>query len=48
VVEETTKEVTSTDPLTGEEKREVVKVPVVKNKVVPRAAAVPLAPAPPL
>jgi len=38
VVEEETKEVTTKDTTTGEEKKEVVKVPVTKNKVVSKSA----------
>jgi len=34
VVEEEVKEVTKKDPVTGAEKKEIVKVPVVKNKIV--------------
>ena len=40
VVEHVAKEVTTKDPSTGEEKKEVVKVPEVKNKVVPKATVV--------
>jgi hypothetical protein len=36
VVEEEQKEVTTKDTITGEEKKEIVKVPVTKNKVVPK------------
>lgn len=48
VVEEEEKEVTTKDSLTGEEKKEVVKVPVTKNKVVAKSSkpvAAPLVPA---
>jgi hypothetical protein len=38
VVENVAKEVTTTDPTTGSVKKEIVKVPEVKNKVVPKAA----------
>lgn len=44
VVEEETKEVTTKDAATGEEKKEVVKIPVTKNKVVPKAVAPVVAP----
>jgi hypothetical protein len=44
VVENVAKEVTTKDPSTGVEKKEVVKVPEVKNKVVPKkSATVPVA-----
>ena len=36
VVEEETKEVITKDPITLEDKKEIVKVPVTKNKVVPK------------
>ena len=36
VVEEEQKEVTTKDTVTGEEKKEIVKVPVTHNKVVPK------------
>jgi len=39
VVEEEEKEVTTKDTATGEEKKEIVKVPVTKNKVVPKKVA---------
>jgi hypothetical protein len=39
VVEHVAKEVVSTDPTTGQQKKEVVKVPETKNKVVPKVAA---------
>lgn len=40
VVEQEEKVVTTKDSTTGEEKKEVIKVPVTKNKVVPKAGAV--------
>lgn len=39
VVEEEEKEVVTKDLATGVEKKEKVKVPVVKNKIVPKAPA---------
>lgn len=42
VVENEDKIVKTKDPATGEEKTEVLKVPVTKNKVVPKAAVSPL------
>lgn len=43
VVEEVAKEVTTTDPSTGLAKKEIIKVPEVKNKVVAKTATTPLA-----
>jgi hypothetical protein len=48
VVEEEQKEVTTKDSVTGEEKVDIVKVPVTKNKVVPKGTAPSLPTAAPL